>query len=88
MSSGTFAAFSKFHLNTSKSTFTKIVQFVEGHNFPVDWHFKFRVEIGEKRGQLAVPPVYRNMATFKVWQRFVQNPWRITLYSLCESGRG
>jgi hypothetical protein len=41
MSSGTFAAFSKIHLNTSKSTFTKVVHLVEGHNFHVDWHFKF-----------------------------------------------
>jgi hypothetical protein len=31
----------QIHLNTSKSTNTKVVQFVEGHNFPVDWHFKF-----------------------------------------------
>jgi hypothetical protein len=41
MSSGTFAAFSKFHLNTSKSTNTKVVQFVEGHNFHVDWISNF-----------------------------------------------
>jgi hypothetical protein len=66
----------------------KVVQFVEGHNFPVDWHFKFWVEIGEKRGQLTVPPVHRNMATFKVWQRFVRNPLRKTPYGLCEIGRG
>jgi hypothetical protein len=88
MSSGTFAAFSKFHLNTSKSTFMKVVQFVEGHNFHIDWHFKFRVEIGEKRGQPTVPPVSPNRAAFKVWQRFVQNPWRKTLDGLCESCRG
>jgi hypothetical protein len=48
MSSRTFAAFPKFHLNTSKSTFMKVVHLVEGHNFHVDWHFKFWVEIGEK----------------------------------------
>jgi hypothetical protein len=41
MSSGTFAAFSKIHLNTSKSTFMKVVQLVEGHNFHVDWHLNF-----------------------------------------------
>jgi hypothetical protein len=45
----------------------KVVQFVEGHNFHVDWHFKFGVEIGEKLGPLTIPPVYRNMATFNVW---------------------
>jgi hypothetical protein len=88
MSSGTFAVFSKFHLNTSKSTNMKVVQLIEGHNFHVDWHFKFWAEIGEKLGWLTVPPVYRKMETFKVWQRFVQNPWRKTLYGLCESCRG
>jgi hypothetical protein len=88
MSSGTFAAFSKFHLNTSKSTFTKVVQFVEGHNFHVDWHLKFWVEIGEKLGRLTVPPVHRNRTAFKVWRRFVQNPWRKTLDGLCKSCRG
>jgi hypothetical protein len=41
MSFGTFATFSKIHLNTSKSTFMKVVHLVEGHNFHVDWHFKF-----------------------------------------------
>jgi hypothetical protein len=78
MSSGTFVAFSKFHLNTSKSTNTKVVQFVEGHNFHVDCHFKFLVEIGEKRGQLPASPVHRDMVTFKVWLQFMQNPWRKT----------
>jgi hypothetical protein len=36
MSSGTFAAFSKIHLNTSKSTFMKVAHLVEGHNFHVE----------------------------------------------------
>jgi hypothetical protein len=57
MSSGTFVVFSKIHLNTSKSTFMKVVHLVEGHNFHVDWHFKFWVEIGEKLDRLTVPPV-------------------------------
>jgi hypothetical protein len=35
----------------------KVVQLVEGHNFHVDWHFKFGVEKGEKLAQMAVPPV-------------------------------
>jgi hypothetical protein len=37
------------------------------------------VEIGENLGQLAVPPVHRDMTAFKVWQQFMQNPWRKTL---------
>jgi hypothetical protein len=71
-----------------KSTNMKVVQFIEGHNFHVDWHFKFWAKKGGKLGQLAVPPVHRNLATFKVWQQFVQNLWRKTLYGLCESCRG
>jgi hypothetical protein len=35
----------------------KVVHLVEGHNFHVDWHFKFWVEIGEKLSRLTVPPV-------------------------------
>jgi hypothetical protein len=52
MSSGTFAAFSKFSLNTSNSTKIKVVRFFEEHNFHVGWHFKFWAEKGEKLGQL------------------------------------
>jgi hypothetical protein len=48
MSPGTFAAFSKFSLNTSNSPTTKVVYFVEGHNFHVEWHCWFEVQIGEK----------------------------------------
>jgi hypothetical protein len=87
-SSGTFAAFSKFHLNTSKSTFMKVVQLVEGHNFHVDWHFKFWAEKDEKVGQLAVPPVHRDMAAFNVGKPILQNTLRKTPHGLCESGRG
>jgi hypothetical protein len=78
MSFGTFVAFSKFHLNTSKSTFIKVVQLVEGHNFRVEWHFKFWAEKGEKLGQLAVPPVHRGMAAFDVGKPILQNPLRKT----------
>jgi hypothetical protein len=56
----------------------KVVHLVEGHNFHVDWHYKFGVEIGEKLDRLTVPPVHRGRATFKVWQRFLQNPLRKT----------
>jgi hypothetical protein len=79
VSSGTFAAFSKFHLNISKSTFTKVVQLVEGHNIHVEWHFKFLAEKGEKLGQLAVPLVHRDRAAFKVGKPILRNPLRKTL---------
>jgi hypothetical protein len=65
----------------------KVVQLVEEHNFHVDWHFKFLVEIGEKLGQSLVSPVHKNMATFKVWQQFEQNPLRKSPYGLCECCR-
>jgi hypothetical protein len=79
MSSGTFAALSKFHLNISKSTNMKVVQFVEEHDFHVDWHFKFWEEIGEKFGQLPAAIVHQDMAAFRVWLRIVHNPLGKTL---------
>ena len=88
MSSRTFAAFSKFHLNTSKSTFMKVVHHVEGHNFHVEWHFKFWVEIGGKLDQPTVPPVSWNRATFKVGTAFLPNTSRKTLDGLYKSCRG
>jgi hypothetical protein len=87
MSSGTFAAFSKFHLNTSKSTFMKVVHLVEGHNFHVDWHFKFWTEKGEKLGQLPAAHVHKDMAAFNVGKPFLQKPLRKSPYGLCESCR-
>jgi hypothetical protein len=48
MSAGTFAALSKFSLNTSNSPNTKVVYFVEGHIFHVERHCWFEVQIGEK----------------------------------------
>jgi hypothetical protein len=56
----------------------KVVHLVEGHNFHVDWHCKFWVEIGEKLDRLPVPPVYRGMPAFKVGTTFLQNPLRKT----------
>jgi hypothetical protein len=38
----------------------KVVQLVEGHNFHVDWHFKFGVEKHEKVAQRSVSPVHGN----------------------------
>jgi hypothetical protein len=88
MSSGTFAAFSKIHLNTSKSTSMKVVHLVEGHNSHVDWHFKFWVEIGEKLDRPAVPPVHRDRPAFNIGTTFLPNPWRKTLDGLYKSCRG
>jgi hypothetical protein len=51
----------------------KVVQFVEGHNFYVGWHFKFWVEKGEKLAQMAVPPIQWNWVAFNVGKPFLQN---------------
>jgi hypothetical protein len=47
----TFAAFSNFHLNTSKAANTKVVHLFEGHNFPNCGNFKFLVQEAQKLGQ-------------------------------------
>jgi hypothetical protein len=66
----------------------KVVHLVEGHNFHVDWYFKFWVEIGEKLDGLAVPHVSQNRPTFEVGTTFLQNPSRKTLDGLYKSFRG
>jgi hypothetical protein len=52
----------------------KVVHRVEGHNFHVDWHFKFWVEFGEKLDRPTVPPVFQNRPAFDVGTTFLQNP--------------
>jgi hypothetical protein len=66
----------------------KVVHLDEGHNFHVDWHFKFWVEIGAKVDRLTVPPVHRDMPAFKVGTTFLQNPSSKTLDDLYKSCRG
>jgi hypothetical protein len=51
MSAGTFAAFSKFFLNTSKSPNGKVVQFVKAHNFHVEWHCWFQCKLMKNASQ-------------------------------------
>jgi hypothetical protein len=88
MSAGTFAVFSKFHLNTSKSPNVKVVYFVEGHNFLVEWHFCFEVQIGEKCRSTPPGTIHWSRDFCKVPLRFMQNPLIKTLYCLCKSCRG
>jgi hypothetical protein len=66
----------------------KVVHLVEGHNFHVDWHLKFWVEISEKLDRLTVPPVFQSRPAFNIGTTFLQNPLRKTLYGLFESCRG
>jgi hypothetical protein len=56
----------------------EVVQLVEGHNFHVDWHFKFCVEKYEKLAQRSVSPVHGNRVAFKVGNLFLQNLLRKT----------
>jgi hypothetical protein len=62
----------------------KVVHLVEGHNFHVDWHFKFCVEKLEKLVPKATSTVQANRLTFKVGNGLFQNLWRKTPYSLLE----
>jgi hypothetical protein len=68
MSSGTFAAFSKFHLNTSKYTLMKVVQLVEGHNFRVEWHFKFLSAKGWKTWSISSTSCSPRHGGIQSWQ--------------------
>jgi hypothetical protein len=88
MSLGTFAAFSKFHLNTSKSPNVKVVYFVEGHNFHVEWHYYFGVEMGEKCRSMSQVTIHRRLENSQLGMRFVNSWLRKTLYGLCRSCRG
>jgi hypothetical protein len=88
MSARTFAAFSKFSLNTSNSPNTKVVYFVEGHNFHVGWHCWFEVQIGENCKSTSAFTVHWSREILHLGIQFVQKWLRKRLYALCESGRG
>jgi hypothetical protein len=83
-----FAAFFKFHLNTSKSPNVKVVYFVEGHNFHVEWHCWFEVQIGKKCRSTPPGTVHWSRVFCKVPLHFMQNPLIKTLYALSRSCRG
>jgi hypothetical protein len=79
VSAGTFAVFSKFHLNTSKSPNVKVVCFVEGHNFCVERHLKFGVEMCEKRKSTPPNTIHESRVFCNVPLHFMQNPLIKTL---------
>jgi hypothetical protein len=74
MSAETFAAFSKFSLNTSNSPNTKVMCFVEGHNFPVEWHCWFEVQIDEKGKSMYAFTVHEGREFCQVSLQFMPNP--------------
>jgi hypothetical protein len=88
MSPGTFVAFSKFHLNSSNSPNVKVVYFVEEHNFHVEWHLRFRVEMREKAWSTLVVTIHRRPENLHLGMQFVQKWLRKTPYALCRSCRG
>jgi hypothetical protein len=88
VSAGTFATFSKFHLNTSKSPKVKVVCCVEGHNFHVEWDLKFGVEMCEKFKSTPQVTIHRRPENSQLGMRFVNSWLRKTLYGFCRSCRG
>jgi hypothetical protein len=88
MSAGTFAAFSKFHLNTSNSPNTKVVYFFEGHNFHVGYHCWFEVQIGEKCKSTPVGTIHWSREFLHLGIKFVHKWLRKRPYALCKSCRG
>jgi hypothetical protein len=69
--SRTFVVFSKFHLNTSFSPNVKVVQFIEAHNFYVEWHCQFARENGEKWESMPVSIVGRRHENPQLAQQFM-----------------
>jgi hypothetical protein len=65
----------------------KVVHLVEGHNFHVDWHFKFGEEKLEKLAPRSAATVQEHRLTFKVGNYFLQILLRKTLYSIFENDR-
>jgi hypothetical protein len=49
----------------------KVVHLVEGHNFHVDWHFKFGEEKLEKLAPKSASTVQEHRLTFKVGNYFL-----------------
>jgi hypothetical protein len=88
MSPGTFAAFSKFHLNTSNSPNVKVVYFVGEHNFHVEWHLRFGVEMREKPRSTLPGTIHRRPEICHLGMHFVHKWLRKTPYALCRSCRG
>jgi hypothetical protein len=88
VSAGTFAAFSKFHLNTSKSPNVKVVCFVERHNFHVEWHLRFGVEMREKTWSMPRVTIHRRPKICHLGMHFVHKWLRKPPYALCRSCRG
>jgi hypothetical protein len=61
----------------------KVVDLDKGHNFHVDWHFKFGEEKLEKTPCKPEITVCQTLLRFKVGIQITSNLGRKTLYRLC-----
>jgi hypothetical protein len=50
-----------------------------GHNFYVEWHFKFEVEMCEKPWSMPSIPIHKRQEKSQVGKQFMKNPLRKTL---------
>jgi hypothetical protein len=64
------------------------VYFVEEHNFHVEWHLRFGVEMREKAWSTLVVTVHWRPESSQVGMHFVHNWLRKKPYALCKSCRG
>jgi hypothetical protein len=71
VSAGTFAAFSKFPLNTSNSPNAKVLYFVEGTNFHVEWNYWFEVQNGKKCKSTPRVTIHRRLENCRLGIAFV-----------------
>jgi hypothetical protein len=59
-----------------------------GHNFHVEWHFNFEVEMGEKSWSMLEGTIQRCHEKFQLGAQCMQNWLRKTPYTLRKSCRG
>jgi hypothetical protein len=64
------------------------VYFVEGHNFHVEWHCWFEVQISEKLKSTLLATIHRRPENNHLGIQIVQKWLRKRPYALCESCRG
>jgi hypothetical protein len=64
------------------------VYFVEEHNFHVEWHLRFGVEMREKAWSTLVVTIRRRPENNQVGMHFVHNWLRKRPYTLCKSCKG
>jgi hypothetical protein len=64
------------------------VYFVEGHNFHVEWHLRFGVEMREKAWSTLLGTIHQSREFLHLGMRIVQKWLSKIPYALYKSGRG